>query len=394
MGDGKQIELTPEFKLITQLFDTQPDAVIWFVPKFAEDGSSIPIDFEVGYCNNTLCNVLKVTKHQMLGSSLLNSSVIDEVSRNEVWKQCLEVWTTGKHNESTYFNEGIQKYLYVKRSKFQNGVLSITHDHTKFVKDYQEKEHQSKLINQIIDSSESGISVYEAIRDKTGKILDFKLKLANQRTAEITAFSLDELYKYTARELMVIRGQLSFFDVVSKVVETGGPVYTEYFTQARNKWMAFSIKKFEDGYLLNYFDITRIKNLENKAKEQADMLSGILNASTTGLMTLEAIYSGSGKIEDFKFLLLNSSAEKILGLTEEDKTKTYLSVFPNAKKNGFFDLHVNTLLSGESITKEFFYKGDRYNGWYYISLSKMNDTTLVQSFSDITSTRESSGIKY
>ena len=118
------------------------------------------------------------------------------------------------------------------------------------------------------------------------------------------------------------------------------------------------------------------------------MLTGILNASITGLLTLEAMYSATGKIEDFKFILLNAAAEKLLGLKEEDKAKTYLTVFPNAKTNGFFDLYTNALLTGVPVSKEFFYKGEGYNGWYYISVSKMNETTLVQSFSDITHTRE------
>jgi PAS domain-containing protein len=388
MAYNNQSEDSPELKLISQLFDNQPDAVIWFKTLFAENDTSTPIDFEVAYCNNSLCTLLKVTKHELMGARVRSSPVITDETRNILLEQCKEVWKTGKHIEFTYFNSDVQKYLHAQRSKLQNGVLSITHDHTKFVKDYQEKEQQSKLINQIIESSESGISVYESIRDKTGNLLDFRLKLANQKSAEITAFTLEELYKYTVKELMVIRGQSNLFEMVSKVVETGEPVYTEFFSPLRNKWTAFSIKKFEDGYLLNYIDITQTKKLEKKSKDQADMLSSILNASITGLLTLEAIYSPSGKVEDFKFILLNASAEKILGLKEEDKTKTYLSVFPNSKKNGFFDLYTNALHTGEPVNKEFFFKGEGYNGWYYISVSKMNETTLVQSFSDINHTRE------
>lgn len=187
---------------------------------------------------------------------------------------------------------------------------------------------------------------------------------------------------------MVIRGQSSFFEVVCKVTETGEPVYTEYFVQARSQWVAFAIQKFNDGYLLNYIDITQTKSLEKKAQDQADMLNGILNASITGLITLEAIYDSAGKVDDFRFVLLNDAAEKLLGIKKEDKHKTYLTLFPSAKTNGFFDLYVTALNKGEPIAKEIFYKGEGYNGWYYISVSKMNSSTLVQSFADITQTRD------
>jgi PAS domain-containing protein len=388
MGDNTPTIQSSEVKLISQLFDNQPDAVVWFTPKFSEGNTLNPVDFEVGYCNRSLCNILKVTPHELTGASLLFSPVIDDVTRKHIWEQCLLVWETGKHHEFTYFSPFIQRHLNVQRSKLQNGVMSITRDHTKFIKDFEEKQQQAKLISQIIESSTSGVSLYESIRNKAGQIVDFKLKLANQKSAELTGFTLEEIYKYTAKELMVIRGNPNFFEVLKKVAETGAPVYLEHYSQIRDQWLAFSIKKFEDGYLLNYIDITHTKSLEKKAKDQAEMLGGILNASVTGLLTLEAIYSSSGKIEDFNLVLLNAAAEKLLGLKEEDRNKTYLTLFPNAKKNGFFDLYESALLTGTAISKEFFYKDDGYNGWYYISVSKMNDNTLVQSFSDITQTRE------
>ncbi len=380
-------DLTSDHKLIAQLFDSQPDSVMWYTPKFANDNKNVPIDFLVGFANSAACSVLKVTKHALNGASLLATTLIDEQTKKNIWEQCLEVWQTGNHKEFTYYVPGAQKYFCTQRSKLLNGILSLTRDHTKFIEEHNQFQHQAKLLNQIIESSVSGICLYEAIRDNQGKIRDFRMKLANQRSSEIIAFSLEEMQKYTVKELMVIRGQSNLWPTLVHVVETGEPVYMEYFAEARQQWVAFSIKKFEDGYLLNYFDITERKNLEKRAHNQAEMLSGILNASITGLMTLEAIYSPSGKVEDFKFVLLNKAAEKSLGLTDDDKNKTYNAAFPSGKSNGFFDLYVNVLQTGIPVSKEFFYKGDRYNGWYYISVSKMNETTLVQSFSDITNSK-------
>jgi PAS domain-containing protein len=385
--NGKAAEQATEQTLITQLFDMQPDAVIWFIPKFSDTDQHVPVDFLVGYCNTAASIILKVSKDELTGGSLRTSDLIDDQTRQHVWEQCQEIWKTGQHKEFTYFSPMAQKYFCVQRSKLKNSVFSITRDHTRFVLEHEEKEHQSKLLNQIIETSVSGICLYESIRDKNGKLLDFKLKLANRKSAEITGFTMEDLYKYTVKELMLIRGQTTLFDMVSRVVETDTPVHTEFFSEPRGLWIAFSIQKFGDGYLLNYVDITPTKSLEKKAMDQADMLNGILNASITGLVTLEAIYSSSGEVEDFKFVLLNSAAEKILGLREEDKNKTYLRAFPGGKTNGFFDLYVNVLTTGVPVSKEFFYKGEGYNGWYYISVSKMNTNTLVQSFSDLTNTR-------
>lgn len=384
----KQNKFPEESRFITQLFDTQPDAVVWFVPRFDAADKTLPTDFEVGYCNTAASHMLNTSKSQLTGSAVRSSTLMEETSRQIIWEQCLEVWRTAKNLEFTYFSPGLNKHLHVQRSKILGGILCITRDHTNFIINQKEQQEQSKLLNQIIETSSSGISLYEAIRDKKGKLLDFKLRMANKKCADITAFSLEELHKYTVKELMMIRGQFSFFEIVSKVTETGEPVYTEYFSESRNQWIALSIQKFNDGYLLNYIDITVTKNLEKKAKDQADMLNGILNASITGLLTLHAIFDASGRIDDFKFGLLNAAAEKIMGIKEEDKGKTYLTLFPNARTNGFFNLYKNSLTTGEPVSKEFFYKGEGYNGWYHISISKMNKDTLVQSFADITQTRD------
>ncbi|HYG49457.1 MAG TPA: PAS domain-containing protein [Flavobacteriales bacterium] len=388
MSGNIQAEALTENSLISLLFDTQPDSVVWFVPTFSQAGSNKPDDFEIGYCNMSTCLVLKVPKEKLIGGSLKSTDLIDEITRQNIWEQCLEVWTTGISKEYTYYIPVHDRYFNVQRSKLHNGILSIARDHTQYEKMRREREQQTQLLNQIIETSASGISLYESIRDKEGNISDFKLVLANQKCAEITAFTLEELYKYTVKELMVIRGRAAFFDMLTKVVETGEPMYTEYYSEERHKWIAFAVKKFNDGYLLHYIDITQTKQLEKHAKDQADMLKSILDSSISGLMTIQAVYDSAGKIEDFRFIMLNKAAEQLFRLKEGDKHKSYLTVFPNAKSNGFFDFYVGALKTGKPVTKEFFYKGEGYNGWYYISVSKMNDDTLVQSFTDITHAKD------
>jgi PAS domain-containing protein len=386
MAENNSTGYDPGFEVLSQLFDAQPDAVIWYIPKFSAAGDDIPVDFKIGYCNNATSIFLRVSKYALTGETLMTSPLIDDETRQNIFDQCNQVWKTNVNEEFTYFVPIVNKHFCAQRSKLRDGILSITRDHTKFVEQNNERERQSRLLNQIIESSPNGICLYESIRNKNGRITDFRLRLANEKSCEITAFTMEELQKYTVKELMVLRAQSNLFPTLVNVVDTGAPVYTEYFAEARQQWIAFSITKFEDGYLLNYSDITERKKLERRAQDQAELLTGILNASITGLMSLEAIISDD-EIEDFRFLTLNSAAMELLGLNEEARLKTYLGIFPAAKTNGFIDLYKKVLITGESVTKEIFYKGEGYNGWYYISVSRMNETTLVQTFSDITHTR-------
>src|SRR6476620_6192053 len=99
---ARTTEQNSEHQLITRLFDNQPDAVIWFIPKFTGNEKTVPEDFIVGYCNHSACNLLKSTKHDLTGANLLSSSLIDDQTRQHVLEQCLEIWKTGMYAEFTY----------------------------------------------------------------------------------------------------------------------------------------------------------------------------------------------------------------------------------------------------------------------------------------------------
>lgn len=369
--------------LVSLLFDSQPDTVTWLVPVFDSTGQIA--DFTVGYCNAAACATLRSTKDVIMSQSLLTTNLMDETSKKGIFDQCSQVWKTNQNIEFSYFSPALQKHFHVQRSKINGGVLNITRDHTQLETIRQEKEKQSELLHQLIACSPYGISLYQSIRDVKNNIIDFKLLLCNEKCSEITGFSVEELYKYTVKELMLIRGHSNYFDMCAKVVSTGKPLYMEYFSKARNQWMAFSIVKFNDGYLLNYIDISDLKNMEKKASQQTAMLEGILNATVGGLFAMEPITGFSGKILDFKFIMLNKSAERLLKLKPEDKSKSYLTLFPTAKTNGLFEWHCEVLQTGKPITRELHYTGEIYNQKYLVSISKMGENGVVQNFIELNS---------
>src|SRR3954465_13012223 len=107
MKENRQDEQIPEHHLITQLFDTQPDSVVWFIPTYTAADTNVPVDFEVGYCNTAACMILKAPKHRVMGASLKTTDLMDEVSRQKIWEHCLQVWTTGMYREFTYYSPGL-----------------------------------------------------------------------------------------------------------------------------------------------------------------------------------------------------------------------------------------------------------------------------------------------
>jgi PAS domain-containing protein len=369
--------------LVNILFDNQPDSVMWFTPVFDPENKLVPVDFMASYCNAAGCFILNSTKDAIIGSTLKTTDLIDEEAKKNIFEQCLQVWTTNRTVEYTYYVKALNKYLNVHRSKVNGGVLNVTRDHSQLIRAKQNNEEQKEFLNKLVSNSPYGICVYEAIRNEKDEVIDFKPKLCNQKAADISAFSIEQLYKYTVKELMLIRGQVDFWDSLIKVVRTGEPYYTEYFASARNEWIGMSLIKFEDGYLLNYVNITHWKNVEKRAEQQTEILQGVLDASIAGIFALEPIKGFSGNVLDFKITIVNKASEKLLAITPEDKNKTFLALFPAAKANGLFEMQCQVLSTGVPITKTIQLKNDRFDGKYITSISKMGINGIVVSFNEI-----------
>jgi signal transduction histidine kinase len=367
--------VTVDEQLIADLFDIQPDSVVWFLPVF-ENGNIT--DFEARYCNEAATEILRAPKDKVIGARLQTTTLMDQDSRRLIFEQCLQVWNNGQAIEYTYYSPGFDRYFRVQRSKIMGGILSITRDRTQEVKTELQIQEQAQLLHSVIEGSPNGIALYRSQRNDKGEIVDFRLLLGNQRSAEITAFTLEELYRYSVKELMQMRSTSNYFDICKKVVETGEPTYLEYYSQVRKRWIAFSIVKHDDGYLLNYMDITA-------TKKQAEQLNSILDASINGIIAMEGIRNEKGEVVDLKIIQVNQAFTKILRLRpEEVLNKNYLSVFSKAKEVGVFDLHVQVLLTGKPVEYEFYYDGESYDGWYRIVVSKMGENGLVQTFTETT----------
>src|SRR6476661_3812008 len=82
--------------LFAQLFDSQPDSVVWFAPVFDSDGNNQVTDFEARYCNRTAAQILGVSPAQVVGDRLRSTTLLDDSSVKLIFQQCLDVWQTGE----------------------------------------------------------------------------------------------------------------------------------------------------------------------------------------------------------------------------------------------------------------------------------------------------------
>jgi signal transduction histidine kinase len=260
------LNASPDEKLISQLFDTQPDSVVWFVPLFGNGrrgNGDVIAEFEVKYCNAAASKILGAPQRAIIGSKLLASSLMDEVSRKIIFEQCVEVWQSDTPLEFTYHSPGFDKYFNVQRSKVMDGILSITRDRTAEVKAEKERAEQSKLLDNILNSSINAVYTLKSVYDKDHEIVDFTITHVNKIFCQMARRSSHELLGKSFLMLYPNTKPAGVFERNCKILRDGKPVRQEvhYVGEGIDAWYDSSATKAgEDTLVISFNDITALKN--------------------------------------------------------------------------------------------------------------------------------------
>lgn len=131
-------------------------------------------------------------------------------------------------------------------------------------------------------------------------------------------------------------------------------------------------------------EIAQRKTAEIELKIRKELLDGVLNTSSDAIFTDEAIRDEFGKIVDFRFKIINASAEKLLGKKAEDLIgKTMLQEYPGNLEDGLFEKYVEVVETGKTLDIEHYYKHENFEHWFHIVAVKFGDG-FTATISDIT----------
>ncbi len=375
-------------KLIAQLFGSQPDSVVWFVPVFDGANKKLIVDFTVRYCNDTACRILNADRSRIIGSTLLTSGLMDNVSVGRIFEQCVKVWDTEESIEFTYHSPGLDKYFNVQRSKVMNGVLSITRDRTAEVKTEKERERQAVLLNKIINNSPTCILLCQAKRNDAGRIADFDLLMVNDKIARDLNRSKEEIQSMSYGQLQPAVATNGLVDVLAEVIETGNRFNDEIFLEVFGGWFFLTADRVDDDkVILTYLNINDRKLASEKLEQQTKWYNNVLNQSPNGILAAEAVRDKANEIVDLTLRLANSSGRRMANLPEDCINKNFSSLFPELSAQGYFDKHKRVINTGEPYSTFLSFNREGQELWYQLSLSKLDDG-VVSNFAEVTELKE------
>ena len=122
--------------------------------------------------------------------------------------------------------------------------------------------------------------------------------------------------------------------------------------------------KHKDGVVISFVDISRVTELNN-------MITGVFNASLSGILAFSAVRNHDHFIVDFKCISFNDAALKLLHSGKEELTDALLvRQMPDLAAGSLFQKYVSLVDKGTPLETEIRTSAER---WYHLVAVKMSD---------------------
>ena len=156
------------------------------------------------------------------------------------------------------------------------GFAQVTRNITERKKAEAELRQSRERLNTILNSSFDGMIAYEAVRDGSGKLRDFRFSMINQAAEKMMARPASGILGCSLIETFPNVVNDGLYAKFSHIVEEGAPLDFEYSSTrtAPPRWYRIAGVKLGDGLVISYADITTRKAYEKElqdAKVHAEM---------------------------------------------------------------------------------------------------------------------------
>jgi len=281
-----QFALQRQAELLSTTLDASISSIL-VLTAIRDEGGQIT-DFLMEKANRAVEQSLGKTTADLEGRTIL------EVFPGNVENGFFELYTkateTGISQQATlHYSDinGFEGWFDISAVKQATNKIVVTFINVTAYKQTEERvRQQTDLLQSILNTTLDTVTTYQAIRDQTNQIVDFRFTLANQAALSVVNMTTDELYAKTLLEVSPDLRHNAVLDQYISVVQTGQPVTLE--RQRQGRWFLANVVRFgSDGLLTSSIDITSLK----QAQFQIEGLNQRLQRSNASLDQFAAIAS-------------------------------------------------------------------------------------------------------
>lgn len=141
----------------------------------------------------------------------------------------------------------------------------------------QSEERFRTAVENMLD----GFSLFSAVRDEQGAIVDFRYSYVNAAGSRLSELSAADVLGRSFRAVYPHLSERGLFDAYVRVVETGEPMVDDDFAYlsptaaipGEQRYFEFRAVKLADGFALTWRDVTERKRSEETLRQQAEALA-------------------------------------------------------------------------------------------------------------------------
>ncbi|PWT72336.1 MAG: GGDEF domain-containing protein [Proteobacteria bacterium] len=192
------------------------------------------------------------------------------------------------------------------------GLWALLREHDRKVARKGAEESQSKFLA-AAEASLDAFSLLDAVRDKSGRIVDFRIQYVNANAEKLTGRQRSELLGRSLCDAMPILKATGLFDRCCRVVETGVPLNQEYPVPEGNllqaMWVRYQVLKLGDGLAITCSDISAEKARQERYEHLVEFTDSVFQNAPFSIVATDV----HGKIT-----AMNVAAEKLTGYSREE----------------------------------------------------------------------------
>lgn len=340
--------------LLESVMNSSPAAVRYY--ESIQDEAGRIIDFMTSTGNELAAYLPFRATQSTVGKRLLE--LYPYLKDNGLFDRYVAVVESGQsaHFETSRELENRVVWFDCMAVRHGNGFVLTTLDITARKEAQLAQQRQATLLQTVLDNSLTGIAWLKTIQNPVGQIVDFTLEQVNATLAKTLGKSPDAVGGRPLSELMPHQMTNGLFERYAEVARTGKPQRFELSNPAATIWYDVSAVAIADGLIVTFMDITASKMAQLDLEDQADLIKGVLNSSTSSILVLEPVIKGEGQPTDFLITLANPATGRLffpfLGrdfMQEVTRTHSLLTLFPEVKERALYPALMSVVNTGEAI---------------------------------------------
>lgn len=239
--------------------------------------AGVIIDFEWTYINPAGAATYGRAVEALIGERMsISQPGLDESGVLDELRRVAETGEVLSTVQRAYEDEKIAGVFDYRVWKLEDGIAITWRDVTDREIALAAVQSNEERFRATIENLHEALSVYSAIRDDTGCIVDFHCEFRNAAAVEISGFSVEELAERTMMEVYPGMSSSGILDVYGKVIETG-ETYAERSLWHDHDWgggprrrRAFDVRvtKLDDGLVILAREVTEQRAQEDELAAQ------------------------------------------------------------------------------------------------------------------------------